>query len=156
MLSRPPPHEGKTLIIGLQNPYSDFPALYPVHSNCSGWKLWQISGLSLEQYLSYFTFANLFTPDAPISSSPAAPLVRAYRASLQTNAPVVLLGNVVRKMLGVPKPLHGYGPIFFNGVVYYIIPHPSGRNHKYNNPVIRHRVRHLLRELGWHRRGDRG
>lgn len=58
---------------------------------------------------------------------------------------VVLLGDQVRKAFGVPKLL--IHPQTIDGVTYRQVPHPSGRNRFYNDPVQHELVALLIEEL---------
>jgi hypothetical protein len=60
-------------------------------------------------------------------------------------ATIVLLGEKVRRAFGLPKQL--VHPIVRDGVIYRQIPHPSGRNHFYNDPVQRALVAVMLEDL---------
>jgi hypothetical protein len=127
------------IILGLQNPY-DGEALAPEPINSAGWRLWRMTGLTREEYLR-IDRRNLLSDDVPWDDEPGAFFAR----SLQPGDIVVALGDEVRRALGLRKQL--IVPVARDGVTYRQIPHPSGRNLFYNDPVNTKLVERMLRCL---------
>lgn len=139
----------KPLLVGLDYPYNLDPryALWPLPENSAGNRLWKMTGMSMATYTTTFDRVNL--DSALIDSSSTQ---RFRDASV-----IVLLGEEVRQHFGVPKRLihpvlwelrsdYAY-PIKTVHKVFRQIPHPSGRTRFYNDPVQRHLVSMMLREL---------
>lgn len=97
-----------------------------------------LSGLSASAWRDVRR-ANLF--DRPQDGWPRAQ-ARVRAAALRVTCPTVLLGRRVAEAFGVPDlPLGAW-----RGNV-TVIPHPSGRNRWYNNPLHRDAVRRVLAPL---------
>lgn len=128
------------IILGLTNPY-DGEALAPNPVGCSGWRLWKMTGLRVEDYLA-LDRRNLFHKSTQWDAFAAG---RAFQASLQPGETVIALGDEVRMALRLPRQL--ILPMTIAGVTYRQIPHPSGRNLFYNDPVNLTLVETMLRCL---------
>lgn len=130
----------KSILLGTSNPYSGEP-LAPFPTGCSGWRLWKMLNdrcrISKNEYMAGFIRRNLDTWDR-----------MAKRGST-----VVLLGEEVRASFGIPKML--IHPQVVGDIIYRQIPHPSGRNLFYNDPIQRELVAMLLVEL-YNKGRDRG
>lgn len=133
------------LLVGLDNPQSRDPrfALYPQPPGCSGYRLWKMMLEQSDGSLDYSKIAktNLF-PVGPASSMKV--LVRdAGRVLCDQiiHAPwtVVLVGAVVRDAVMPEYVGRDWKPCRFVSVIgdteskVAWIPHPSGRNHFYND-----------------------
>lgn len=132
----------KPLLLGMNNPLSDDPGfdLYPYPEGSTGWRLWQMlpEGTTRKHYLESFDRRNLLRARAWDS--------RAARAAAEVILPelsgrlVIVLGTQVRIALGLTasEPL-AYHPIVRGAqeFAWVALPHPSGRNFWYNDPVNR-------------------
>ena len=125
----------KALIIGLVNDKSDDPgdAMEPFTPNGSGERLWRAVNLvtkaSRKEYVARFDFVNV-TGNLTIHS-------------MMKNRNVIVLGREAWKMLGLP-----FTEWFGNVNSVYLIPHPSGKSHAFNDENVRIRVGKLLSKLG--------
>ncbi len=121
----------KPVLLGLDNPHPT-EALAPWPPNCSGWRLWKMlnerTGATPEEYEQAFDRRNIKTHSLPGEGQV-----------------VVVLGEEVRKALGLPKVL--IHPVQMMGLTFRQVPHPSGRTLFYNDPVQRQLVAMLLEEL---------
>lgn len=138
----------RILIIGMNNPLSMDPryALYPAPVGCTGYNLWKMvaarTGASRTDYLRSFQRTNLVI---------GAWSERLARENWETMGPdvvanydvVVLLGAAVRRVCSEGLPLPELG---LRGNI-ATLPHPSGLNRAYNNPITRAAAEILLEEL---------
>lgn len=152
---------GDLLLVGLDNPQSNDPrhALFPYPPGCSGYRLMQFIQLAdpnftRMQYVSVHK-TNLF----PVGMAPKRGAGRARKLAdaavllhgqlSGTGRKVVLLGDeVARAVLGDLIELGGLKECTFeriDGVHYAWIPHPSGRNHYYNDEGARLKIGQFLR-----------
>jgi hypothetical protein len=140
----------KTIILGSSNPYKS-PPLWPDPPGCAGWNLWRMSGMTREDYLDKFEFRNLF---ASVEEEASAMHDRAVRKTIgnkfavemsQDRRTVLILGGIARTAIGLASQI--IHPCRHGAAVYYQIPHPSGRNTFYNDPVCRDLIRLLLEDL---------
>ena len=139
----------RPILLGLHNPLSEDPkrALWPDPPGCSGWRLWQLSGLPRDEWLRDFHRVNLLDArlwDIDDARLRLPSLIRAMRKVPVT----VVLGHQVREFLELPKvpwifPQRDERRKFW----WRLIPHPSGRTQTYNDPVFRAAVRLMLQEL---------
>jgi len=148
-----PTKDRRPVLLGMNNPVSSDPAhaLYPHPPGCAGHRLWGMlneampSGeqVSRSQYLRAFDRRNLVagkTWSQAEARAGAGELTRELRGRV-----VVVLGQQPRQALGLP--LHLIHPIVHEGVTWRQVPHPSGRNHYYNDATNRRVVGELLAEL---------
>lgn len=139
----------RPILLGLHNPLSADPdrALWPDPPGCSGWRLWQMSGLDREVWLAAYRRMNLMDGrewDKDAAEAKFPEVLEAIRAAPVT----VVLGHQVRKFLELPQAewiLPQYEE--FRGFWWRFLPHPSGRTQTYNDPIFRAATRLLLQEL---------
>lgn len=125
----------RTLIIGMCNPYRRGDPLNP--GKTAGRRLFECSGFSLEEYEAAFERVNLLPRDKTWDQKKAARA--AARLRIEPGRKVILLGQAVaRAFREAGKDYHGMA----------VIPHPSGLNRKYNDPIIRKEVGAILRRNG--------
>jgi hypothetical protein len=155
-----PDDASRPLIVGMNNPLSLDPkyALYPTPKGCAGHRLYEMlraveSSVTMSGYARRFERVNLVV--GPWSASSAK--IRAHEMiPALVGRRVVLLGREVAKSFGFSDKcdfsvggnlgLHGC-----DGSVFYVLPHPSGRNPLYNDPEVRRAAGEVLARL-W--RGD--
>ena len=106
-------------------------ALAPFPPGCAGWRMQRLSGLSPDEWMARVDRRNASDPDA-VSFSPGDV--------------VLLLGEDVRAASDVPVPRLLIHPQTIDGVTYRQVPHPSGRNRVYNDPVMRWLLEETVRE----------
>lgn len=157
----------KLLLVGLDNPQSTDPryALFPAPEKCTGWRIWKFINEADPNFTKAMyqriTKTNLF----PVGPAPkkisfahgyAGAVLRVQLASQARR--VILLGNQVRDSVMAPDTQEMPDMMEFVGLpgsgmtVYAWIPHPSGRNHFYNDAKSRRKVANwLLNEV--HRDG---
>jgi hypothetical protein len=134
----------KTVLIGMNDPnrFTD-DALSP-HHTC-GKTLFKLSGMSLDEYEEAFERINIV--GAKEWSFDKASHEGVFLRQRLEGRRVVVLGRQVWKALFLAhmpwfKPL-AQG----DDTVYVMIPHPSGRNLLYNNPIIKRKARQCLRTM---------
>ena len=138
----------RPVILGMNNPYSDSPrhALFPHPPQSAGYRLWKMlnsrTGLTRGQYVRAFDRRNLVTGSWVREN--AAHNFAAMRQELHGRE-VLLLGEEVRRVVGVPREL--VLPTAWDGVVYRQLPHPSGRCLWYNDATCRELAALLLEEM---------
>lgn len=149
------------LIVGLNNPLSSSPedALVPWPDGCTGARLYDLIRESApkvteDHYLAAFDRMNLWPgPEIPKGVGRAKMLraqgrkvlneifARGYRT-------VVLLGPLVwTNVLETTETPEWFTSRSHYGRQFYYVPHPSGRNLLYNNPMVRKRASSLLAQL---------
>ena len=137
----------KTLLLGLENPHSDDPLddLSTHPKNATGWRLWRMlnrrTGATEAQYMRAFDRQNIRS--FPLECLPG-------------ERTVLVLGNEVRQTLNQWFSLDLEDTLIHPQVrgptTFRCIPHPSGLNRFYNDPVQRELVAMLLEEL--YRQGE--
>lgn len=140
----------KPVILGMTNPYGADPrmALYPHPSTSAGGRLLKFSGLQKATYLSAFDRRNVMTGTWVMSE--ARKLQPALREELAGRT-VVLLGAPVNSIMRGGTP-HELAPPFRwtpdgRGGWMAKVPHPSGLNPFFNNPLHQHLLAIFLEEL---------
>lgn len=112
-------------------------------------RLLEVSGVSKLRYLRVFERVNL-VPEFPGKNGKgdAFPMAEARRRAAEMSVAgrtVVLCGRKVADSFGVGAPLLGRAER--GGAVFYVLPHPSGRNRWWNDPENRRRAGRLIRDL---------
>jgi len=141
------------LLVGQRPPAGGSPRapLFPSPPNCAGWRLWELTGLPYRlDYLRSFWRINVIEePGAGFLkrdvSGERLDFLRGLLVDERVSG-VVFCGSAVAEVCGYHAtmylPFSGYEkgrP--FAGVV---IPHPSGRNRRYNDQAQRDRAREVL------------
>lgn len=145
----PPPRWGRSLM------GRDCIALYPLPKGCAGQKLQEMSGLSRTEYLGAFERMNLLEDYPEGGKWSVVTAEYAFRARVEPLLPgrtTLLLGAKVaeaaERVLLVPvwrwaEPI--LLPHLGAHTMIVMLPHPSGRNRHYNDPVVRAATRHAMR-----------
>lgn len=151
----------KPVLIGIHNPVSTQPGyeLYPLPVGCTGHRIWQMlagfdPGITQRGYRDTFDRRNLCV--GVISKRAAREAAERIRAELYgSGRSVVLLGRDVQNAFGVQPSAPAAAQTTVERITWYQVPHPSGRNHWYNDPENRRLVSGLLGKLyaGYHARG---
>lgn len=141
----------RPVLLGMNNPVSSNPdhALYPHPPGCAGYNLQQMSGLSRSEYLRLFDRQNLISGRAWNEAE-----ARAARPELRerlAGRTVVLLGSPVNSAMRAGTD-HELAPIFVwrpdgHGGWMAKVPHPSGLNRQYNQPLVRECLAIFMQEL---------
>lgn len=135
----------RPLMIG-QSPgpstHPDLP-LFPRPLSSAGGKLWGMTGLTLEQYMRAFDRVNLLythqgqfptTPEDRFPAGKARAAAEAMRPFLHQRE-VLIVGRDVAVAFGhEEEPWLKWRQCGPWGYRYALLPHPSGRNHWYNEP----------------------
>ena len=135
-------------VLGLNNPQGN-PPLHTAPAGGAGHRLWALAhaatGLPEEAWLAATQRCNLLSvPALPRGYRAAARRRGTLLAPLLARRTVVLLGGTVARAMGCP-PL---APLAWHPVFDWVhLPHPSGKNLWYNNPVHRAASSVLWREL---------
>ena len=126
------------VLIGMNNPLSQRPeyALWPDPPGCTGHRIWQMlasrTGASTHDYIRSFDRRNLVVGQWDRKAAQAE--ARRLMASGELRGRiVVLLGDKVREAFRLDKYL--IHPQLVDGVMFRQLPHPSGLNRWYNEPV---------------------
>lgn len=136
----------KPLLVGELNPYgsdAEF-ALFPLPTNASGGRLARILGLSRAQYLRTFDRVNLCTGRWELRSARVAAV---HLKTERLGGIVVLLGRKVQDAFR----LSGLAPFTAHardGLVYAILPHPSGLCRLWKEPDSAERARRCVAAAG--------
>lgn len=144
----------RPIILGMNNPVSSRPehALFPYPPGCTGARLLKllrrrVPDATRQEYLAAFDRRNLLSK--LIWSREDAR--EAADQFLEVSGPeligrtVLVLGREVASLLGLEEQL--VYPLERHGAVWRQLPHPSGRNHWYNNDVCAELAAMLLEEL---------
>lgn len=145
----------KAVLLGMNNPLSSRPehALFPYPPGCTGYRLLKLLQRRLpdvgrREYLAAFDRRNLLSrvvwsrDDARVAARKFATNLEEHRGRT-----IVTLGHEVRSLMGLPDRL--IEPIVdrLSGVTWRQLPHPSGRNHWYNDETNADLAALLLEEL---------
>lgn len=154
----------KPILVGIDNPHSNDPrhALAPYPENSSGWRLWMMlhdwCGMSRGEYMKAFDRRNL-NPQKfqKLASTTVLNFACTYAmarilGSLGSGSRVVLIGDEVRRSIPYLKKQIVHPQVVEDmrstrGIIFYQIPHPSGRNLIYNDPTMRNLIALLLKDL---------
>lgn len=108
--------------------------LFPYPANSSGGRLLKMSGMSVGTYLGRLERVNLIkdyatTWDHDKAVGNAIDLINSTK-----HTRIIILGDRVGQAFGFVKffSVHEY-----KGMIFNCIPHPSGLNRTYNNPIAR-------------------
>lgn len=140
----------RPVIIGMNNPHSSDPrfALAPHPARVAGWNLWRmlqdVAGTSRAEYMRTFDRRNLLSERAwdPVAARRQS---ENLWESLEDHT-VLVLGQSVRRVLW----LQDAPPLLWRtdrGVRWCLVPHPSGLNRWYNDPLHRLAVGYRLEAL---------
>lgn len=141
----------RAIIVGMNNPHSDSPrsALLPYPKNSAGWRLWKmchdVSGVSRAEFRRSLEFVNLC--DARVWCPLAARRKWEALESAYAGRTVVMCGRLV--LAASWRTRGGVGRWYASGGGgrWCYIPHPSGLNREYNDPLLRLVVGLRLEEL---------
>lgn len=124
----------RPILVGLNNPHSTDPraALLPRPIGSAGHRLFKMSRLDWSDYNAVFERVNVVDIEYPAIS------LRDRR--------VVVFGREAWMYLDL-DPIDPMQYTFRWGSRVTFAPHPSGRNHFYNDPRNRERLRVVLREI---------
>lgn len=157
-----------TVLVGLDNPYSRNPraALMPIPANCAGHRTWSmirdvVPGYTKLEYIRDFRRVNLYPTTRAKNGKGATSLDRMMAdwvfllAREGRHVHVVLFGQRVRLAFAkyIPAGLDEQDVISQRVRVdhaittMHAVPHPSGRNHWYNDDACRQQVGELLASL---------
>ena len=135
----------KTVILGMNNPHSEDPSqcLLPDVPGSSGYRLWQMSGMAREAYLTSFERRNVLNR-LRWTMDEASATAETLRGELSGRTVVVLgteVWNVVVRTQSLPCSF-----LLMPGTLttYWFDPHPSGLNH-WSNEKRNRRARGRLR-----------
>lgn len=140
------------LLVGEDNPYGSDPrfALYPKPPHSAGGRLChRILQITEKAYIRDFDRMNLCSGKWSIAEAreSAARILRDRLGQERVDGPVaifVLLGSKVCNAFGVP-----FTPFSLQSCGRYIVlPHPSGRNRLWNDPMSFDLARDVLRRRG--------
>lgn len=147
----------KIVFIGQQpNSYEDEGTPLPMRPGSTGKRIVQMMGITEESFLNSFNVLNVspfhdcdgFSPEYWFRNAQnILPLLEGRR--------VVLLGSRVAEAFGFNRTDYDYASWFDHpreNILFSVIPHPSGRNHLYNNPEMHEMVRSFL-DMCWTLRG---
>jgi hypothetical protein len=135
-------------ILGLSQPQPNAPPLCPRVPGSAGNRLWvmvnEVSGITQDEWLSSTQRVNILTDAVlPRDYRGAARRRGEWLAPLIRGRTVVLLGSDVSYAVG-----HDLPPLVWAKEMDWImVPHPSGKNVFYNNPIHRLAVGILLTDL---------
>lgn len=127
----------RPVLVGMNNPLSEKPehALYPMPSGATGHRIWQMlherTGASRAAYLRAFDRRNVL--DSRTWNREAARSAGLTMWLSLEGRTVVLLGREVLRAMGLGQtaPLEWH----LDTQRWCYMPHPSGLNHWYNDPV---------------------
>ncbi len=144
----------RPIILGMNNPVSARPehALFPYPPGCTGHRLLRllnrrVPDATRQDYLRAFDRRNLL--NRLLWSR--ADARRAAQEFLEVSSPelqgrtVLVLGREVASLLGLEEQL--IYPVHLHGITWRQLPHPSGRNHWFNDDVCAELAAMLLEEL---------
>ena len=140
----------RPVLVGMNNPVSLAPehALYPWPPGCAGHRLYSMLAerrpdLRMRDYVRLFDRRNLVR--GPWDAEAARLSARAMLPDLAGRR-VVLLGREVARAFDLGG-LQQLGALRAGDVTFYLLPHPSGRNRRYNAPEVRAAAGDLLASL---------
>lgn len=142
----------KILLVGESNPYGADPryALYPLPERSAGGRLAKFLGLSARQYLRMFPYRRNLLDGGAWSAPRARAAADEIIKGLDKTTGLVLFGSKVAAAFGLEfrgqlfKPPQAVGG---PGVLAVVVPHPSGRNPIWNDPLTVTLLRESVRGL---------
>jgi hypothetical protein len=147
----------RPLIVGMSNPRSADPAhaLYPWPRGCAGNRLYEMlrgenPSVTMSGYVRLFERVNLVSGIWNVQRAHVA--AKSLWSTLSDRS-AVLLGREVARAFGfVPSSRWYKADVIADchhveGVDYYLLPHPSGRNLRYNDPEVRRAAGQVLARL---------
>lgn len=140
----------KPLIVGEVNPYGGNPryAMYPLPKWSAGGRLCRvIMGLTPKEYLRRFDRVNLCTGKWNRTDA----LAKAHQIlNSREDGVLILLGNRVAAQFGVKYRQWVFSTVRYgcSGHRMVILPHPSGKNRAWNDPLALRQAQAALREAG--------
>ena len=133
------------------NTRPDLP-LYPVPATMTGGRLAALMGLTPREYLVRFERINLLQEypgrtgrDDKFPMGVARAAAGAIKPLLSDRV-VVLVGRNVANAFGHDTPFHQWSEPGFCRML-AVVPHPSGRNHWYNDPANRELAQDFWRDV---------
>ena len=118
--------------------------LYPYPIGCAGYRLWQMTDLSLAQYRA-LEKVNLFGSETEKREQNTTN-ARTMWLKVAMYKKVLLLGEAVRKSMCPDSQAFDMIETL-SGLTVYCLPHPSGRNRVWNDAENVHRAVALLRDF---------
>lgn len=141
----------RPLIVGMNNPISLDPkyALYPTPRGCAGNRLYEmlremIPSVTMMDYVRRFDRINLVS--GPWSAGKARERALELLPTL-VGRRVVLLGRGVQSAFRASSSMPVARVLTEDGITFYLLPHPSGRNLQYNDQSVRLLAGRILRQL---------
>lgn len=135
----------KPLILGMNAPRGGEPLL-PTCPNSAGRRLWDLSGLSLEDYVSLFERDNVLRGKQQWSWKKARSSAQSVKTEVRGRH-VIVLGRDVWRALDLPATAVALDTVTSGDSYWTLVPHPSGKNLWYNSIENRDRVREWFRNF---------
>ena len=147
----------RPILMGLNHSEDPDRSLLPDPPGCAGHQLWSMCydecGITRVDWVRLTRRGNLLTDAAPIDSYKHMARERAHHLrDLIGGEIIVLLGVDVAEAFGHREESFVWSPGPRNWIA---IPHPSGRNLYWTNPVHRAAAGVLLRDIIWRCHGKR-
>lgn len=134
--------KSRAILLGMNSATGEALALYP--NTGAGRRLFDLTGYTEEEYAEKFDRINLLDDtEWDCAKGKASAKAMRYRVAGRR---VVVLGNQAWSALGLPKA-NWFQEMTVGDTVWYLIPHPSGKNLLYNKPSVREKARNLLRSI---------
>lgn len=132
----------KPILMGMNSKTGEALALLP--NTGAGARLFQLSGMTQAEYTGAFDRINLLDdPEWDLGKGKLS--AREMRKRLKGRT-IIVLGNQAWTALALPKA-NWFENVFADDAIWYLIPHPSGKNLMYNKPAIQKKARDLLSQF---------